>query len=109
MRNKHGLGAIVLVAALTLAGCVSGAEEQADELATEEDQGVVDSDADIEIDADLWPLTGSPRGGGDASLPVLAAKIDNHPLARPQVGLDSADIVFEELVEGGITRVCKKF
>jgi hypothetical protein len=32
------------------------------------------------------------------------AKIDNNPSARPQVGLNNADIVFEELVEGGFTR-----
>ncbi len=36
--------------------------------------------------------------------PSLAAKIDNHEGARPQVGLERTDIVFEELVEGGITR-----
>jgi hypothetical protein len=36
--------------------------------------------------------------------PSLAAKVDNHPDARPQFGLERADIVFEELVEGGLTR-----
>lgn len=36
--------------------------------------------------------------------PALSAKIDNHPDARPQWGLERTDIVFEELVEGGITR-----
>ena len=43
----------------------------------------------------------------DAALarrPVLALKIDNHPLARPQTALARADVVFEELVEGGVTR-----
>ena len=34
---------------------------------------------------------------------VLAVKIDNHPRANPQSGLDSADMVIEVLVEG-ITR-----
>jgi hypothetical protein len=34
---------------------------------------------------------------------VLAVKIDNHPLARPQSGIDQADLVMEMLVEG-ITR-----
>ena len=34
---------------------------------------------------------------------VLAVKIDNHPLARPQSGIDQADMVMEMLVEG-ITR-----
>jgi hypothetical protein len=34
---------------------------------------------------------------------VLAVKIDNHPRARPQSGIDQADMVIEMLVEG-ITR-----
>lgn len=36
--------------------------------------------------------------------PALAVKVENLPQARPQWGLDYADIVFEEPVEGGITR-----
>ena len=36
--------------------------------------------------------------------PALAVKIDNHIDGRPQVGLDRADVVYEEPVEGGITR-----
>jgi DUF3048 family protein len=36
--------------------------------------------------------------------PVLAVKVENLPEARPQAGLDKADIVYEEPVEGGITR-----
>jgi hypothetical protein len=52
----------------------------------------------------LAPLTGIEIGAGDLLGPSIAAKIDNHPAARPQVALESADIVFEELVEGGLTR-----
>lgn len=36
--------------------------------------------------------------------PALGVKIDNHPRARPHVGMEYADIVYEELVEGGMTR-----
>jgi hypothetical protein len=36
--------------------------------------------------------------------PALAVKIENTAKARPQAGLETADIVIEELVEGGITR-----
>jgi hypothetical protein len=35
---------------------------------------------------------------------VVGVKIDNHPKARPQSALQSADAVYEVLVEGGITR-----
>ena len=34
----------------------------------------------------------------------IAAKIDNLPAARPQFGLESTDLVYQELVEGGLTR-----
>lgn len=47
------------------------------------------------------PLTGKPVG---KLLPVIAVKIDNAVLARPQWGLDKADVVYEEAVEGRTTR-----
>ena len=50
------------------------------------------------------PLSGASVKPGSLDHPALAAKIDNHPDARPQTGLDGADLVFEELVEGGLTR-----
>ena len=50
------------------------------------------------------PLSGVPVAIGLLDHPVLMAKIDNSPEARPQVGLNDADIVFEELVEGGLSR-----
>lgn len=34
----------------------------------------------------------------------LAVMIENHPDARPQSGLSNADIVFEAVAEGGVTR-----
>jgi hypothetical protein len=57
----------------------------------------------------LCPLTGAPSGGTNTARPALAIKIDNAPPARPQAGLDSADIVYEELAEGGITRFVALF
>ncbi len=49
----------------------------------------------------LSPFTGEPV----TSLgPVLAVKIDNIVLARPQTGLTSADIVYVLPVEGGLSR-----
>jgi hypothetical protein len=56
------------------------------------------------------PLTGVPTTTtGVPHRPALAIKIDNYPQARPQSGLDKADIVFEEPVEGGITRLVAVF
>ena len=55
-----------------------------------------------------WPLTGLPAEAVDQR-PALAVKIDNHPSARGQWGLLQADVVFEELVEGGTTRFIAVF
>jgi hypothetical protein len=51
------------------------------------------------------PFTGLPDGGAAAAKrSSLGVKIENTPEARPQSGLDRADVVYEEVVEGGITR-----
>jgi hypothetical protein len=55
------------------------------------------------------PLTGEAARGGVPARPVLAVKVENLPEARPQAGLQSADIVYEEPVEGGITRFIAVF
>ena len=50
------------------------------------------------------PLTGLPPLNEQVlARPAIVVKIDNHPDARPQAGLNQADIVIEEQVEG-ITR-----
>ncbi|WP_324790379.1 DUF3048 domain-containing protein [Streptomyces sp. H51] len=50
------------------------------------------------------PRTPAPsQDAADGS--VLAVKIDNAPAARPHTGLDSADIVYAEQVEGGLSRL----
>lgn len=52
----------------------------------------------------LSPLRGTIVLASSITGPALAAKIDNHWDARPQCGLEHTDIVYEELVEGGLTR-----
>src|SRR5439155_6684039 len=50
----------------------------------------------------VHPFTGI---GGPPRGPVIAVKIDNVAAARPQIGLTSADVVYVELAEGGLTRL----
>ncbi|MEV7428370.1 DUF3048 domain-containing protein [Nocardioides sp. NPDC092400] len=62
--------------------------------------------------ASTWPLTGLPVKGDDSASqdhPVLVLKMDNTSSSAPQVGLGSADLVVEELVEGGMTRLAAFF
>ncbi|MDX3077147.1 DUF3048 domain-containing protein [Streptomyces sp. NPDC088354] len=52
------------------------------------------------------PFTGLPQ---DRPRPVLAVKIDNVGPARPQTGIDRADLVYVEQVEAGLTRILAVF
>jgi Protein of unknown function (DUF3048) N-terminal domain/Protein of unknown function (DUF3048) C-terminal domain len=56
------------------------------------------------------PLTGLPDLAAQAlQRPALSIKIENTPEARPQTGLDNADVVYEQITEGGITRFVAVF
>jgi hypothetical protein len=59
-----------------------------------------------------WPLTGLPvTGDAEAAQkhPVMVLKMDNTYASAPQLGLSKADMVVEELVEGGLTRLAAFF
>lgn len=55
------------------------------------------------------PLNGQLISQERSQMPVVAVMIENSPPARPQVGLDKADVVYETLAEGGITRFMALF
>jgi hypothetical protein len=98
-------GAVALLAtSLLLAGC--GSDDGTDDPAASgpEAQNVA---AAAQLKA-TWPLTGLPVSGDDEAAqkhPVMVLKMDNTAASAPQVGLGSADLVVEELVEGGMTRL----
>src|SRR4051794_8388756 len=53
-------------------------------------------------------MTGLPVTGDEEAAqkhPVMVLKLDNTAASAPQKGLSSADMVVEELVEGGMTRL----
>jgi hypothetical protein len=54
-----------------------------------------------------WPLTHIE--GKPVDRPAVSVKIENDPEARPQSGLEDADIVWETMVEGGVTRFIAVF
>lgn len=102
VRHIRSLLALGAVAALVLTGCSSDSTDGGGDAGS---GGASSSGGEAVVsDATVAALTGEPIEAGSLSRPALSAKVDNHPSARPQVGLDEADIVFEELVEGGMTR-----
>lgn len=118
IRKGPATGAIVAVAALLAAGVVFVAT-------SDDDDGVAAAGPTSEAAPStevvttttlppapvLWPLTGV--AGADAAglaRPALVVKIDNlDGAARPQVGINQADVVYEERVESGVTRFLAVF
>ncbi len=56
----------------------------------------------------VHPLTGEATAAV-RNVPVLAAKVDNVDKARPQSGVNDADVVYEVVVEGNFTRLIAMF
>lgn len=54
-------------------------------------------------------LDGAQTSKENANRRPIAVMIENHSAARPQSGLNKADIVYEALAEGGITRFMAVF
>ena len=98
-----GWAVLLAAVALTASACVPTASPAASPTATKSPTQTPTPTPTPEP-VFLAPLTGVEIAEGSAANPSIAAKIDNHPAARPQVSIETADIVFEELVEGGLTR-----
>ncbi|MEL7975404.1 DUF3048 domain-containing protein [Isoptericola sp. F-RaC21] len=92
------LAAVAVGAVLALGACSSGGSP-APTVTPSADKGAPPSPTM----PSAWPLTGV-RSDDVAARPALAIKVENAPEARPQTGLEDADLVWEEVVEGGITR-----
>jgi len=84
-RLKAGRIALLLSLFLVVAAC------------SQFDEGSTDDRSKVEVNL----LTGLP---GDNNR-ILAAKIDDTRAAHPQVGVESADVVYIEQVEAGLTRL----
>jgi Protein of unknown function (DUF3048) N-terminal domain/Protein of unknown function (DUF3048) C-terminal domain len=92
------LTTLVAVTSLLLASCSGDEDEKEAARKAAEREQVTRS-----------PLTGLPVKGKVPGHPVVAVKIDNSSSSAPQVGLGAAELVAEELVEGGITRLAAFF
>ncbi|UII56344.1 DUF3048 domain-containing protein [Cytobacillus spongiae] len=96
---KKWLG-VSAVALLLLSGCSGKEDVQPKEESSEEVVKKVEADTEY---TNHFPLTGVGTNedfGGRA----VAVMINNDPKARPQSGLHQADIIYELLAEGNITR-----
>lgn len=94
MRSK-GLGAVLLSFVVLLAAC-SGDDSSSTDAA-----GPRPSASPA---PPTCPLSGEPLDADAKDIPAVAVKIENNSAAYPLSGLDKAEIVYEEEVEGGLTR-----
>lgn len=106
MRRVRLTVAAALATSLVLAGCGGDDKDGKDD--ADGPKGVGEGSQL----SSTWPLSGLDVGSDDSAEqkhPVLVVKIDNSAKSSPQVGLGSADMVVEELVEGGSTRLATFF
>jgi hypothetical protein len=90
---------------LVAAACGGGSESAAPERAAKPSTTTT-----TEAPPPVAPLTGLPDPSGvTQSRPVVSIKIDNVDDARPQTGVDAADVVWDEVVEGQATRLLAMF
>jgi len=95
------LGILGIVPGLMLTACGGGDDEGG---------GSTDEDSrDSGTLTQVSPLTGLEAPDRFPTHPVIVVKIDNTSSADSQLGLDKAELVVEELVEGGSTRLASFF
>jgi Protein of unknown function (DUF3048) N-terminal domain/Protein of unknown function (DUF3048) C-terminal domain len=100
--RKLNLSIVFLVVGGLIVASCGGESDTASTLPVEEivETTVPETTTTTTIPVVVNPLTGAPAA--DESIlnrPALVVKIDNHPKASPQWGLNQADLVFEENVE----------
>jgi hypothetical protein len=103
--------AIVLAAGVGVGLASLSGDEEAAPTTTTTTTTTEPTTTTTEAPAAVAPLTGLPDPGtGHTARPALVVKLDNvEPKARPQAGLNQADVVYEERVEGSVTRLLAVF
>lgn len=95
--------ALSLIILLIVSGC-SQKEELVNEHPTDEGTGpTVEKEEPVQELRYQYPLSGI-KTDVEPSSRAIAVMINNHPKARPQSGLQQADVVYEALAEGNVTR-----
>lgn len=97
VRARTTAAAVLTATGLLLAGCTGHGTPRAP---ADDGRGQLDTSQP----SASAPTPSQPAQEADRPSP-LAVKIDNVRAARPQTGLDSADIVYAEQVEGGLSRL----
>jgi len=110
VRKKFNSATTMLaVFVIGVAGCAGQQLPLEDEFVEVTEEEEVAVEVEVEVEVPRHPLTGVQVESELSFGPSIAVKIDNTSSGRPQVGIAAADLVFEELVEGGVTRYLAVF
>jgi len=116
MRSRNLL--LLLAAALVtvLAGCSSSQDTTTSAAPTTTTEAPTTTTSTTSTTTTTLPelevaetINGLPGDLGTEDRRLIGVKVDNHPNARPQSGLQEADAVYEVLVEAGLTRFIALF
>jgi hypothetical protein len=109
-RTNHrivGVALTVTFAVLGLAACGGGGDDAAVKKTTTTTAPISTTTT---APPPVAPLTGLVDPTGQSlTRSAVSVKVENTEFARPQAGLDQADVVYEEVVEGDITRLVAMF
>ncbi|MDQ1502240.1 MAG: hypothetical protein QOI86_5580 [Actinomycetota bacterium] len=106
-RRPRAVAVALVVLSMLGAACSGGGKKQA--ATTSTTQAPPSTTTAPAVAANASPLTGLPADPAVRARAALVVKIDNAPKARPQAGVNDADVVVEEGVEGGVTRFATVF
>jgi len=88
----------LVAGSLAILGACGGSSDTSDSVPIE--TSLVEPTTTTTVPIAVNPLTGEPATDElILSRPAMVVKIDNHPKALPQFGINQADIIFEENVE----------
>ncbi|GEL96379.1 DUF3048 domain-containing protein [Cellulomonas composti] len=108
-RRRGATLAVLTAAALALTACSGTAEPTPTPSTVYQDPTIEPDKQPVptpSVEA-TWPLTGV--AGDPVERPSLAVKVENTSAARPQSGLEQADIVWETIVEFQVSRFIAVF
>ncbi len=107
---KSWLSIVILL--LIVSGCSKDKEETVEKVEPKEVESEVDVLVEEVEDVVIYPYSApftGERAAEEFTIRPVIVTINNHPKARPQSGIGSADIIYEMLAEGNVTRLLALF
>ncbi len=100
---------VVILSFFVILSACNNKEAQVQSTSNNNEVSVEETEVEVAEESVVYPLTGLEADKNKLAQRPVSVMINNHPAARPQSGLTKADIVYEVLAEGNITRLLAIF